>query len=49
MVLLPLSTFVVAQEAEEADEEAVEEIVTTGIRNSLIDAINIKRKKCWCR
>ena len=44
MVLLPLSTFVIAQEAEEADEAAVEEIVTTGIRNSLIDAINIKRK-----
>jgi len=47
MVLLPLSTFVIAQEAEEAveaDEVAVEEIVTTGIRNSLIDAINIKRK-----
>ena len=43
MVLLPLSTFVIAQEAEEVDEEAVEEIVTTGIKSSLIDAINIKR------
>ena len=43
MVLLPLSTFVIAQEAEEVDEEAVEEIVTTGIKSSLIDAISIKR------
>ena len=45
MVLLPLSTFAVAQEAEEADENAeVEEVVTTGIRSSLIDAISIKRE-----
>lgn len=45
MVLLPLSTFAVAQEAEEVDENAeVEEVVTTGIRSSLIDAISIKRE-----
>ena len=42
MVLLPLSTFVYAQD--DADEEAVEEIVTTGIKSSLKDAIDIKRK-----
>jgi len=43
-VLLPLSTFTFAQEAEEADEKVeVEEVVTTGIRSSLIDAISIKR------
>jgi outer membrane receptor for ferrienterochelin and colicin len=44
MVLLPLSTFVVSQEAEEAENSEVEEVVTTGIRSSLIDAISIKRK-----
>ena len=32
MVLLPLSTFTYAQDA---DEEQVEEIVTTGIKSSL--------------
>jgi RNA recognition motif-containing protein len=46
MVLLPLSTFVYAQD--DADEEEVEEVVTTGIKSSLIDAIDIKRKKRWC-
>ncbi|MDB4661820.1 TonB-dependent receptor [Gammaproteobacteria bacterium] len=44
MVLLPLSTFTVAQEAEEAKNSEVEEVVTTGIRSSLIDAISIKRE-----
>ena len=42
MVILPLSTFVAAQEANE--EETIEEVVTTGIKSSLIDAIDIKRK-----
>jgi TonB-dependent receptor len=50
MLLLPITTFINAQEAEEeasGDEEtvAVEEIVTTGIKSSLIDAIEIKRNK----
>ena len=44
MVLLPLSTFAVAQEADEAENAEVEEVVTTGIRSSLIDAISIKRE-----
>ena len=44
MVLLPLSTITYAQDADEAEEAEVEEIVTTGIRSSLIDAIDIKRK-----
>ena len=42
MVLLPLTTFVAAQDAE--DEAEVEEVVTTGIKSSLKDAIDIKRK-----
>jgi len=42
MVLLPLSTFVAAQDAD--DEAEVEEVVTTGIKSSLKDAIDIKRK-----
>jgi len=42
MVLLPLSTFVFAQD--DADEVEVEEVVTTGIKSSLKDAIDIKRK-----
>jgi len=42
MVLLPLSTFVYAQD--DADEEEVEEVVTTGIKSSLKDAIDIKRR-----
>ena len=41
MVLLPLSTFVVAQD--NTEEETIEEVVTTGIKSSLIDAIAIKR------
>lgn len=48
MILFPLSTFAVAQEAEEGTSDVdetteVEEIVTTGIKSSLIDAIEIKR------
>ncbi len=39
MVLLPLSTFIYAQDA--VDEE-MEEVVTTGIKSSLKDAIDIK-------
>ena len=42
MVILPLSSFVAAQDAE--DEAEVEEVVTTGIKSSLKDAIDIKRK-----
>ena len=42
MVLLPISTFAIAQETE--DEAEVEEVVTTGIKSSLQDAIDIKRK-----
>jgi len=41
-VLLPLSTFVFAQD--DADEVEVEEVVTTGIKSSLKDAIDIKRR-----
>ena len=44
MVLLPLSTFTFAQDADEAEDAEVEEVVTTGIRSSLIDAISIKRE-----
>ena len=48
MMLLPLTTFVVAQDAEETESEEVEsaeveEVITTGIKSSLIDAIEIKR------
>ena len=42
LVTLPLSMVVVAQDANE--EEAIEEVVTTGIKSSLKDAIDIKRK-----
>jgi TonB-dependent receptor len=41
MVLLPLTTSIYAQDA--VDEE-MEEVVTTGIKSSLKDAIDIKRK-----
>jgi TonB-dependent receptor len=41
MVILPLSTFVIAQDA--IEEEVIEEVVTTGIKSSLKDAIEIKR------
>ena len=48
MVLLPLSTFVAAQDAVDItdvnDEDAIEEVVTTGIKSSLKNAIAIKRK-----
>ena len=44
MVVLPISTFVSADETEEAENAEVEEVVTTGIRSSLIDAISIKRE-----
>ena len=45
MVILPLSSFVFAQDSE---DEEVEEVVVTGYKSSLKDAIDIKRKKCWC-
>ena len=41
MVILPISTFVFAQDSE---EEEVEEVVVTGYKSSLKDAIDIKRK-----
>ena len=41
LVLFPISTFINAQEAE---EENVEEVIVTGIKTSLKDAIDIKRK-----
>ena len=43
MLLLAFTTISFAQEAEEAENSDVEEVVTTGIRSSLIDAISIKR------
>ena len=46
MVLLPFSTTLLAQDADEnedAEEAQIEEVVTTGIKRSLIDAISIKR------
>ena len=43
MVLLPFTAITFAQDAEEAEDKDVEEVVTTGIRSSLIDAITIKR------
>jgi outer membrane receptor for ferrienterochelin and colicin len=44
MVLLPLSTFVFAQDKADEEEVEVEEVVTTGIKSSLKDAIDIKRR-----
>lgn len=44
MVLLPLSTFVFAQDDADEEEVEVEEVVTTGIKSSLKDAIDIKRR-----
>ena len=41
ILMLPLSDFVVAQDNEAEDE--VEEVVVTGIKKSLISAIDIKR------
>ena len=43
ILLLPLSTFVISQDTDE--EENVEEVVVTGIKASLIDALEIKRNK----
>jgi len=44
LLLAPLTT-VIAQESNEKEEEAaVEEVVVTGIRSSLKNAIDIKRK-----
>jgi hypothetical protein len=44
LLLAPL-TSVIAQESNEKEEEAaVEEVVVTGIRSSLKNAIDIKRK-----
>ncbi|MDA8733381.1 TonB-dependent receptor [Gammaproteobacteria bacterium] len=44
VVLLPLSTSLLAQDSDETEKvEEVEEIVTTGIKSSLINAIDIKR------
>ena len=44
VVLLPLSTSLLAQDSDETEKvEEVEEIVTTGIKSSLISAIDIKR------
>ena len=41
--LLPVSSYVFGQETEEENENEVEEIVVTGIKSSLVDAIEIKR------
>ena len=43
ILLLPLSTYVISQDTDE--EENVEEVVVTGIKASLIDALEIKRNK----
>ena len=40
ILMVPLSVFVVAQDSESED---VEEVVVTGIKSSLKDAIEIKR------
>ena len=44
LLLLPIA-FVTADEEAENSEEEVEEIVVTGIKKSLLDAIDIKRSK----
>ena len=41
--LLPVSSYIFTQETEEENEDEVEEIVVTGIKSSLVDAIEIKR------
>ena len=41
--LLPVSSYIFGQETEEENENEVEEIVVTGIKSSLVDAIEIKR------
>ena len=42
--MVPLSVFVVAQDSESED---VEEVVVTGIKSSLKDAIEIKRNNVY--
>lgn len=44
LLLLPI-TFLFAQDANEEEAEDVEEVIVTGIRQSLKDAIDIKRSK----
>ena len=44
LLLLPF-TFLFAQDANEEEAEDVEEVIVTGIRQSLKDAIDIKRSK----
>ena len=44
LLLLPIA-FVTADDEAENSEEEVEEIVVTGIKKSLLDAIDIKRSK----
>ena len=41
--LLPVSSYIFGQETEEENENEVEEIVVTGIKSSLVDAIELKR------
>ena len=44
MVLMPFTTYISAQDADSEDKESeVEEVVTTGIKSSLKNAIEIKR------
>ena len=45
LLILPISFYIVAQENnEEIAESEVEEVVVSGIRSSLVDAIEIKRE-----
>ena len=44
LMILPLSTYVFSQDSEDNQDEEVEEVVVTGIKASLIDAIDIKRR-----
>jgi CRISPR/Cas system-associated protein Cas5 (RAMP superfamily) len=44
LLLLPVA-FISADEEADNSEEEVEEIVVTGIKKSLLDAIDIKRNK----
>mgnify|MGYP003331049530 CR=1 FL=1 len=44
ILMVPLSVFVVAQDSESED---VEEVVVTGIKSSLKDAIEIKRNNVY--
>ena len=43
LLLLPFTTVIDAQDSEDSEDEEVEEIVVTGIKSSLVDAIEIKR------